>query len=361
MSELLSAERKIEFHIRESWQRCSVQFSLQRSTAQASRYVGLRDLNQRRVRMSAVLSIAQAEMRGLRAEIDEPVGVALTDADGVIVAYDGDAAFAALAQRAGMREGALWSEEQQGTNGMGTCLVAAEPLLVHASDHYLRQNTAFSCCASPIRDVDGRVLGVLNVSCVSELGWAATLARVVRAAQVIETHLLLSAEPHAHVLRIHPVADLVTGGSEGLLVVDRGGAVLGANRSASQWLGQPVSRLACRKLDELFPGLSFDELCRAAGDAPWTSQPLPGTGLFGLLQLPGPVQRKVVETAVVDLRSEDPLAAAERAVLLAIIEACSWNMTAAARRLRLGRKTLYRKMAAHGLARPATEVRGLSH
>jgi transcriptional regulator of acetoin/glycerol metabolism len=53
----------------------------------------------------------------------------------------------------------------------------------------------------------------------------------------------------------------------------------------------------------------------------------------------------------VDADSADVLASAECAALRRTLEACRWNISATAVRLRLSRRTIYRKMYRHGIAR----------
>ena len=82
--------------------------------------------------------------------------IMLTDQDGVILSYVGDPGFSATARRSGFREGVIWSEREIGTNGMGTCLMARRPIVIHRSDHFLVQNTDLTCSAAPIFDMHGR-------------------------------------------------------------------------------------------------------------------------------------------------------------------------------------------------------------
>jgi transcriptional regulator of acetoin/glycerol metabolism len=53
----------------------------------------------------------------------------------------------------------------------------------------------------------------------------------------------------------------------------------------------------------------------------------------------------------VDAAGADVLGSAECDALRRTLEACRWNISATAVRLRLSRRTIYRKMYRHGIAR----------
>ena len=64
----------------------------------------------------------------------------------------------------GLWTGALWSEEHEGTNGIGTCLVEQRPLTIDRDQHFFTRNTLLSCTAVPIYDHEAAFAGVLDVS-----------------------------------------------------------------------------------------------------------------------------------------------------------------------------------------------------
>ncbi|MBV8910941.1 MAG: hypothetical protein JOZ89_09290, partial [Gammaproteobacteria bacterium] len=57
-----------------------------------------------------------------------------------------------------------------------------------------------------------------------------------------------------------------------------------------------------------------------------------------------------------DARGESVLSDAEREALQRTLELCQWNVSAAAARLHISRRTLYRKIHRHGLLRHAQHL-----
>src|SRR6204780_4496168 len=149
----------VDVQVRESWRRCLSEYRLRPDQSQHPAVVSVAQLRQRRERADPLCSIARIEMAALARLLNAPGGVMLTDHDGVILGYTGDANFAGIARRAGLREGALWSGGAQGTNGMGTCLAMRAPVLIETDEHFLAKNVALTCCGAPILDSGGELVG----------------------------------------------------------------------------------------------------------------------------------------------------------------------------------------------------------
>ncbi len=206
-------ERAWALLIRQSWLRCRSQFALRPDVRRDPSVMGIDEIRRRRRQLGALFEIAALEMQALHRSLAAPAGLTLTDSDGVILYYHGTPAFTRQAQRAGMREGAVWTEAEVGTNGIGTCLAAHAPVLIRHEEHFLRQNAALVCCAAPVRDGAGRVVAVLNLSCDQGESAAATLALVSQTARSIETHALLQQAAERYAIRLHAHPALVTSAS----------------------------------------------------------------------------------------------------------------------------------------------------
>jgi len=333
--------------VRRSWARCLAEYSLDparpRSPVQVDRY----ELSRRRAQAGAALAITEVEMRNLHARLNDHFGVVLTDPDGVILSYLADPAFDREARAWGFRVGAVWSEAEQGTNGMGTCIASRAPIIVDRRDHFLSQNTALTCCAVPILDGTGALVGALDVSGRVSLSRGAMLALLDIAAQNIENRLLLSAAAPHYLLRFHPHAAFVSTPGEGLLTIDEQGRVVGANRAAF------------REISSIF-GFDLSEFVRLAKTSASRPRLLPtdvqiSGQLHGCAILPetrsvAPDRRHIAA----DCRQDrDVLIAVEREALLALLVRCNWNVSLAARRIGKSRRTLHRKLLQHGLSRDA--------
>lgn len=351
-----SAAQHFDPRIRESWRRCLLAVSPHPDRLKKPLIVAAADLRQRRDRAAPVYSIAQVEMSGLNRLLNAPVGVMLTDYEGVILSYVGDSRFEEVAYTSGLREGAVWSEAEQGTNGMGTCLVMREPVLIKQEEHFLSQNAALTCCGAPILDGSGRLVGALNISGRLQLSAAPTFALVKLAVQNIENRALLEEHRRRRLLRFHPHRELIATATEGILAIDDDGRVVAANRGALDWLNVTSHAELCGKSVEELVGLDMhrlESLSRYAEHA----QPLPqrdfGLLCYGVLQSPFAAANSPRFGGATAGASPpiDPLARAECEALRELLERCNWNVSEAAGQLQISRRTLHRKLKVHGLRR----------
>jgi transcriptional regulator of acetoin/glycerol metabolism len=362
VEQVVSGQRSAQLfdvRVRESWRRCLSDYRLSPDQSQHPAVVSVAQLRQRRERADPLCSIARVEMAALARLLNAPVGVMLTDHEGVILGYTGAANFAEIARRAGLREGAIWSEAAQGTNGMGTCLAMREPVLIEADEHFLAKNVALTCCGAPILDSSGHLVGALNISGHLRLSAAPTLALVRLAVQNIENRALLAQHRRHHLLRFHPHREFISTAGEGILAIAADGRIVGANVAALEWLGVPAHSGLCGQPVEQVFGLDLAMLETLQGD-PASAEALPqrdrGSLCYGIVQ-PPQLPRKIPAGALSAasptgaLVRGDVLAQAERKVLREVLESCRWNVSLAATQLNISRRTLHRKLKAHGMRR----------
>ena len=96
----------------------------------------------------------------------EPVGMMLTDADGVVLSrVSGDHALLRALDAVHLAPGFGYSEREVGTNGLGLALADIAPTLVRAEQHYSHSLTGFTCAAAPVVDpATGRLEGAVNLT-----------------------------------------------------------------------------------------------------------------------------------------------------------------------------------------------------
>lgn len=351
-----SLAQRFDSRIRDSWQRCLNNASARPDQVRRPLLVTAGELRVRRKRAAPVYSIAQVEMSGLNRLLNAPVGVMLTDDEGVILSYVGDARFAEVAYSGGLREGAVWSEAEQGTNGMGTCLALREPILIQQEEHFLFQNAALTCCGAPILDGSGGLVGALNISGRLQLSAAPTLALVKLAVQNIENRSLLEQHRRHTLLRFHPHREFIATAGEGILAINDNGVVVAANRGALDWLNVRSHAELCGKNVESLVGLDMQRLETLARH-PEHARPLPqrdsGLLCYGILQTPATTRPMLSAPGSnqAAVPSINPLARAERETLRQLLESCRWNVSYAATQLNISRRTLHRKLKTHGLQR----------
>src|SRR5882762_9700388 len=250
----------------------------------------------------AGLPIARIEMEGLsRLMLHSEYSIMLTDRDGVILSHVGDPGFAATARRCGFREGVVWSEQELGTNGMGTCLTTQRPIVIHRAEHFLAQNIQLTCSAAPIFDMRGQLLAALDISGASANAQTHTLALVDMAAQNVENRALLSACKDYHVLRFHRCQEFVSTPGEGVVAFDEQGTIKGANRSALELLRfRDHETLFGQRVDHVFE-TSLAALLQLAARHRFRPEPLQAPAgrrpWFAMVQAPVESPRRPIAAA----------------------------------------------------------------
>jgi len=164
-----------------SWDRCS---HLSPSRRPAYQRVSEEELAARLSRRDALVSAARPHLEALLRSLPGSSNVAyVTDEEGVLLASSGDAGHL---QRFCLLPGYDRSERCLGTNGAGTCLVAARPMVVAGAEHLISAFKECTCTAAPIRGIDGAIVGALDVSSSVEDARAHRIAQVTEAALEIE-------------------------------------------------------------------------------------------------------------------------------------------------------------------------------
>jgi len=269
------ADLPISEVVRSSWSRCVNSYALDPYERRRPNSVADADLRARRERLGVLLDIARIEMEALAKLIrHSEYSIVLTDRDGVILNCLGDTGFAATARRCGLREGVMWSEREMGTNGMGTCLTARHPVVIHRTDHFFAQNTQLTCSAAPIFDMRGELLAALDISGASANFQSHTLALVDMAAQNVENRTLLSACKDFHLVRFHNCAEFVSTPGEGVLAFDDQGLIKGANRAALKLLGERDHESLCGRPVDRILDTSLAVLMRLAEQRGYLAEPL---------------------------------------------------------------------------------------
>src|SRR6266436_3329860 len=217
-----------------SWQRSAKKHGLDPLDSKAPRILTSAELKHFREPLDQLIFSAHEEIDQLYKVVREAgYTVLLCDSSGVAVAHRGEDAWASQFQYWGTWLGAVWSEEVEGTNGIGTCIVEERPVTVHRSQHFRSRHINLSCSGAPVFDVDGRLMAVLDVSAIdpklSERAHALTGALTVNSARSIEERFFRERFRREWIIAVA----LPEGGAPGvLLAVDSDQRIVGANRGA---------------------------------------------------------------------------------------------------------------------------------
>lgn len=237
-----------------SWQRCLQEHHLHPDRPRKVPVIGKAALDERCHRLIDLLDCARYEMTTLYQQLADPESaVVLTDTDGVIIHMVSSPEFSEEVAPLGFHVGAVWSEAEAGTNGMGTCLAAAGPVAVRREDHFFTQFTSLTCSAVPVHDASGQMCAVLDVTSRSGLQQQHLLVLLGMTAQMIENRLLDLRFRDAHPVHFHSRPEFVYTLHEGKLAVAADGHILAANRSALMQLGfRSIDELRLRRVDDIF-------------------------------------------------------------------------------------------------------------
>lgn len=250
----------INNQILRSWKRCLEDYALDPEHKPEANVVDRSELQDRQERFCDLVSIARNEMTNLYQQVaGSGHAILLTDADGVVLNYVGDPMFTGTASRTALQTGAIWSEQAQGTNGMGTCLVEKRPLVIHQDEHFFSKNTKLTCSAAPIFDPRGELVAVLDASSDSNKAQQHTMVLVNMSSQLIENRLFLCCMRDNYVVRFHSRPEFISTLGEGAIAFDGEGIVQAANRSAlfqldvgdaKTIIGKPMEELFSIRMDE---------------------------------------------------------------------------------------------------------------
>jgi len=246
--------------IAQSWYRSVVQHRLDPATATRLDILCADDIRQHQQRHQEYLEIASQGLSGLaRRVVPAGFAVLLSDAQGITL----DARLPSERSpytRAGLVVGARWDESIAGTNGIGTTLAAAEPLIIHREEHFLDANARLSCSVAPIFNAQGLLQGCLNATCLNSDGpkesQYLTLQLVILYARLIENAHFRQCYRDRLTLSLKPIDEIADLANEQLLALDDSGRVIGANRAAfvahrQRLLGSPIEQWLPMGVDEL--------------------------------------------------------------------------------------------------------------
>ena len=198
--------------------------------------------------------------------------VLLTSSRGMVLHSLGDTDFLEKASRVALTPGMDWSEQNKGTNAIGTALTEEEAPTVHGSQHYLNANKFLTCSAAPIFDPYGQVIGALDVTGDHRSFHQHTLALVRMSAQMIENHMFADIFPKAIRIHFHTRAEFLGTLVEGIAVFSPDGRFISANRSAQFQIGLPFAALKAHTFSSLF-GIPVSSLIeRFSGTIPTPKQ-----------------------------------------------------------------------------------------
>jgi len=185
----------------------------------------------------------------------------LTDATGVLVASCCSGRAHEDLMPVATRIGVNLSEEAVGTTAPGVVARTGKSTSVLGAEHFFESVKNMHCAAAPIRNIQGRVAGVLDISS-ERIPFAFDAAAVVSLyAGAIENRLLVAQSSDHLVVRFQVADDLLDSALVGLVGVDARGHIAWHNGVARSVLGLRVRRDEVQAPDvESALGVSLEQL-----------------------------------------------------------------------------------------------------
>ncbi|HEY3971760.1 MAG TPA: helix-turn-helix domain-containing protein [Candidatus Sulfotelmatobacter sp.] len=225
--------------VADSWRRCLTANHLDPNNSLAPEIITENEIKVSTEPLHNLIFHAQDEIDRLYAIVGpQDYVVLLCNRDGVAIHHRGDESKAEAFKYWGIWLGGVWSEEVEGTNGIGTCIAEQRPEMVHRGQHFRTRHTELSCAGAPIFDPLGRLTAVLDTSSMdpktSEQSLSLVMAATKVSARGIEERMF-----REHFRSAWNVAAAPSGVTDSavLLAVDNDQRILGADQMARRLLG----------------------------------------------------------------------------------------------------------------------------
>ena len=195
-----------------SWRRCLTAHHLDPEIQAAPHIITEKEIKDSREPLRNFILHAQEELDRLYAIVGpQQYVVLLCDGDGVAIHHRGDESIADAYKDCGIWLGGVWSEQIEGTNGIGTCITDQRPVIVHRGQHFRTRHTDLSCAGAPIFDPLGRLAAVLDTSSMNPQTTEQSLSLVMGVTKVsargIEERIFREHFRHAWNIAAAPCGD----------------------------------------------------------------------------------------------------------------------------------------------------------
>ncbi|RXZ02543.1 sigma-54-dependent Fis family transcriptional regulator [Fictibacillus sp. S7] len=199
---------RLNKRIQESWQRCK-DVEVDPYLTKGRHILSEKELLLRKNQSSSFLEAAEPHMKRMKKAFQDLGMMALLiDSEGYVLSLNGNRKIITEASKINFIEGVKWTEDEVGTNAIGTALQTKEAVLVSGTEHYSIASHQWSCSAVPVHDPEGRILGVLDVSCPVNTAHPYMLGVVASVSQAIEQELRIQSS-HREMELIRQCMDLL--------------------------------------------------------------------------------------------------------------------------------------------------------
>lgn len=141
--------------------------------------------------------------------------------------------------------GANWHEKHVGTNAPSLAQIEGKPIQVIGAEHYCITHHSSTCSAAPVRDPDGKIIGILDMTGNYENAHPHTLGIVSAAAKAIENELVAEISNGYIKTALESI-------SEGVITINEHGDIKYANPSMGKILKNHYKNLIGENISRIF-------------------------------------------------------------------------------------------------------------
>jgi transcriptional regulator with PAS, ATPase and Fis domain len=221
----------------------SVDHGIKKSRIFPKKILNLEEIKDNSKKNEKLLNIASRFMRTLYDFLKgSGFFIILLDNECCILKVLGDDDVVEEALNLNMVVGAYMSENSIGTNAMSIALKEHTPIQISENEHFTTAYQRWTCSAAPIHDIDGTIIGVLNLTGDRQKVHQHTLGLIVAAVKSIENQI-----------KSEYMNSIVDSISLGIYVVNKDGILKTINKEACSILGIKEEDIVDKKVDIILP------------------------------------------------------------------------------------------------------------
>lgn len=265
-------ETRLPDLVEDSWKRCLTDYNLLPDAVPRASVLSLAEIRDQMEQREEFMRVAEPEIERLfRQLIDSEYLVSLASPEGAMVLFRCDYQYLGELAGAGVIPGSVWTEDQQGTNGVGTCLRLGKAVTIAGTQHYGSAIMRLTCMTAPVLGRTGAIESAINVTTARHAdGRVNRMVQniVERSARRIENGYFGRINRHNLQLRILENGEIADLSEEGRIALDENGRILDGSSSTARLLGHSVNQLLGQSAEDLF---EMDQaLCDIRPDVPVT-------------------------------------------------------------------------------------------
>jgi transcriptional regulator of acetoin/glycerol metabolism len=252
----LAAREALPDVVADSWRRCLTDHNLAPDKVPRAAVLSRPELIHLSEAYEDLIAAAEPEVERLFHQlVDSEHLVSFASLQGAMLLFRCDYQLLNDMSACGVLPGSVWTEERQGTNGVGICLRIAKPVSVVASQHYGSDIQALTCLTAPVLGQAGAMGGVLNVTTPrsgDERANRVVQSMVERAARRIEARHFGRIHRRSVILRISRDPESADLAEEGRLALDDQGRVIDGTAQVASLTGRELGDLVGGFADQMF-------------------------------------------------------------------------------------------------------------